>query len=384
MPLTRPDSSPALSGATRRVLMTADAIGGVWTYALELTISLANHGVEVVLATMGSRLNSEQRRQARAIPNLDLHESTFKLEWMEDPWADVERAGDWLLELQSKVRSDVVHLNGFAHGVLPWRTPVLMVGHSCVLSWWKSVRSECPPGAWNVYREKVGEGLRAADLVVAPSHAMLQALHENYGSLPSSRVIPNGLQAATQPASVKEPFVFAAGRLWDEAKNIKAVARAAANLPWPVYVAGETRNPSGSPENFEHVCPIGHVSSEVLLHWLSRASIFVSPARYEPFGLTILEAAQRGNALVLGDIPSLRENWETAAVFVDPDDPAGLKSALVELISNSAWREELGRRALQRSQSFSSREMASSYVRAYNELKVASLNTAFSPLPCAL
>ena len=37
---------------------------------------------------------------------------------------------------------------------------------------------------------------------------------------------------------------------------------------------------------------------------MSRAAIFFSPALYEPFGLGVLEAAARGCALVLADIPS--------------------------------------------------------------------------------
>ncbi len=39
---------------------------------------------------------------------------------------------------------------------------------------------------------------------------------------------------------------------------------------------------------------------------------------YEPFGLSVLEAALSGCALVLGDIPSLRENWDGAADFAEP------------------------------------------------------------------
>ena len=42
----------------RRILMTADTIGGVWSYALELAQGLVRHGVEVALATMG-RVPSE-------------------------------------------------------------------------------------------------------------------------------------------------------------------------------------------------------------------------------------------------------------------------------------------------------------------------------------
>ena len=39
---------------TRRILMTADTIGGVWTYALEFARALGPHGIEVTLATMGA------------------------------------------------------------------------------------------------------------------------------------------------------------------------------------------------------------------------------------------------------------------------------------------------------------------------------------------
>jgi hypothetical protein len=38
----------------KKVLMTADTVGGVWTYALELAAGLGEHGVEVAIATMGA------------------------------------------------------------------------------------------------------------------------------------------------------------------------------------------------------------------------------------------------------------------------------------------------------------------------------------------
>ena len=48
----------------RRVLMTADTVGGVWTYALDLSAGLGRSGIEVVLATMG-RLPPPQQRARR-------------------------------------------------------------------------------------------------------------------------------------------------------------------------------------------------------------------------------------------------------------------------------------------------------------------------------
>ena len=150
------------SAGVRRVLMTADTVGGVWTYSIELARALAGRGVEIALATMGAPVSRRQRVQARSVPRLQLHESTFKLEWMEEPWADVTRAGDWLLTLENDLEPDIVHLNGYAHGSLPWRSPCVIAAHSCVLSWWKAVRGENAPPHWNTYRNHVRRGLRAA------------------------------------------------------------------------------------------------------------------------------------------------------------------------------------------------------------------------------
>ena len=94
-----------------RVLMTTDTVGGVWTYALDLSRALAERGIEVALATMGGPLSDPQREMAERIPRLRLFESTFRLEWMEDPWKDVERAAEWLLRLESRIAPDVAPIS---------------------------------------------------------------------------------------------------------------------------------------------------------------------------------------------------------------------------------------------------------------------------------
>src|SRR5688500_833614 len=94
--------SCVLKSKPRRVLMTADTVGGVWTYSLELARGLGRDGVKVFLATMGAELSDEQMREAREIDNLHVIESRFKLEWMSDAWGDVNAAGDWLLGLEDE------------------------------------------------------------------------------------------------------------------------------------------------------------------------------------------------------------------------------------------------------------------------------------------
>lgn len=354
----------------RKVLMTADTMGGVWTYALELSRGLAERGVEVALATMGDPLSDAQRESALRIPGLRVFESSFRLEWMEDPWRDVERAGEWLLRIESRFGPDLVHLNGYAHAALPWSVPKLVVGHSCVLSWWRAVKGEEAPEEWRRYAETVAAGLAAADLVVAPSQAMLDDLAAGHSAPARARVIANGRDARLFPPTPKEPVVFAAGRLWDEAKNLAALEGAAPGLPWPVYLAGDLRQPGAdSVELRPHQCRLlGRLSSRALAAWLGRSAVYALPARYEPFGLSILEAALAGCALVLGDIPSLRELWRNRALFVAPGDPQALHAALRTLIDDPARRTTLAAAARARALELTPERMVEGYLAAYGEL----------------
>ena len=42
----------------RRILMTADPIGGVWTYAMELARQFGRLEIDIALATMGAPLSA--------------------------------------------------------------------------------------------------------------------------------------------------------------------------------------------------------------------------------------------------------------------------------------------------------------------------------------
>ncbi len=335
--------------------MTADAVGGVWTYALDLANALAPHGVEVELATMGRPLDAAQRAASARSAVADLHESAFALEWEDEPWEDVRRAGRWLLELEEHVRPDVVHLNGYAHGSLPWAAPVVVVAHSCVLSWWEAVKGGPAPPEWDRYRTAVEAGLRAARAVVAPTSAMLEALARHYRFRTDAFVVPNGRAPASADAVRKERFVLGLGRFWDEAKNLAALQRIREEVPWPIVLAGD-----GS--------ELGRVSADEAAAYVARAAIFASPARYEPFGLSILEAGLAGCALVLGDIPSLREVWGDAAVFVPPSDDTAVAAALRALARDDERRRELGVRARRRAATYTAERMARAYLELYERL----------------
>ncbi|HEX2229655.1 MAG TPA: glycosyltransferase family 4 protein [Candidatus Binatia bacterium] len=351
-----------------RILMTVDAAGGVWDYALQLAQALAPHGIEIVLASMGVLPGAAQRAGLRNLPNVVLCESDYKLEWMNDPWRDVDDAAAWLLQLESYVRPAIIHLNGYCHANLAWTAPSLVVGHSCVYSWFAAVKRQAPGCEWEEYRRRVVAGLRAATLVTAPSETMLAALRYHYGCFRSGGAVYNGRAELDFRPGEKQPIILTAGRLWDEAKNIGSLAQLSRTLPWPVYAAGECASPDQKISRFEGLNLLGPLSRSELAGWLSRAAIFALPARYEPFGLAALEAALAGCVLVLGDIPSLREIWRDAAVFVSPDRRDTLLDALERLIQEPSFRSVMARRARKRALTFSVERMGRGYMDLYRRI----------------
>jgi glycosyltransferase involved in cell wall biosynthesis len=378
-----------------KVLMTADTVGGVWTYAMQLARALAPAGVEIELATMGAPLSLDQRAQLQECPRLTVHESNFRLEWMSGAEVDVARAGDWLLGLARRTRPDVVHLNAYAYAALPWDAPAFVVAHSCVLSWWQAVHGCAAPKEWNWYRATVERGLASAAAVVTPTLAFLKELRSHYGFASPACVIPNGLDPeprpwpldslhrAAHPERWTQPMVLAAGRLWDEAKNMSALAEAARDIDGPVRVAGSTLHPDGEQRPVSGLQALGVLPRTELRRWYARAALLVHPAVYEPFGLAPLEAALSGCALVLGDIASLREVWGDAAVYVPARNPAAIATAVNHLIHDADALAARAQAAQRRARGFSARRMAKAYLEMYHALGAGAAPVCREVMTCA-
>lgn len=321
--------------------------------------------VRFLLANMGPKLSLDQRSEVAELANVEMKEATFKLEWMENPWHDLEQAGKWLLALEKEFHPNLIHLNGYIHGNLPWVAPVMVAAHSCVVSWWRAVKGESPPSAWARYADEVGRGLRSCQMVIAPSDAMAEALVDCY-QIEIPRVIFNGRTREAAPClTAKAPIILSAGRLWDEAKNIGCLVTATSGLPWPLALAGD----AGEDEiPLANVRLLGKCDRKAMAHWFERATVYAHPARYEPFGIAPLEAALGGCALVLADIPSLREVWGDAAEFVSPNDPSAWRATFTRLIGDPHSREQLASKARLRAQIYTPGRMAAAYLASYQEI----------------
>lgn len=356
-----------------RILMTADPLGEAWVYVMELCAALGAWNCDIVLATTGRFLTSSQVREAARLPHVQLYESAAKIDWLEHPHAALEQASAWLLDLAQATQPDVIHLNHYLQGDLAWPAPVLMTVHSCLLAWWQAVKGKLVPTEWNTYRRRVGGSLHSADLVIAPTQAMLTSLQQFLGPLPNAKVIYPGRRPPSPSRSHKENLIFAAGELRDAASNQSAIKAVAPQLAleahgWSIYGLGDRpcpTNPSSQRLQDQHYST---VSNQPSTDWLARASIYTLPARYAALGLGVFEAAWAGCALVLGDIPSLCEIWQDAAAYAPPDDHAALTATLTQIIRDAKRREWLAACARKRAETFSANRMAAAYWSAYRTL----------------
>ncbi len=182
-------------------------------------------------------------------------------------------------------------------------------GHSPVRRWLHGPYR--PGGNWL---------LRQARRVICISEAERMLLHRHFGAELPTIVIPCGVAvdarrpAGPAPALDGGVCVLAVGRL-DTYKQTERLIAALPRLP-PAYEVVVIGDGPARPAlarlaerlSVDHrVRLLGRLPEEELLSSYRRADILVSLSRQESFGLTLLEAAVAGCAVVASDIPAHRE-----------------------------------------------------------------------------
>lgn len=359
------------------VLVTADTLGGVWTYTRELVTGLSQRGVRVTLLSFGEIPGPEQCAWLDGLRHVEYRATAFRLEWMQESREDLRISSAFLEQVIAETRPDVLHLSQFCYGAVKCDVPKIVVGHSDVVSWWNSVHGEAPPdNDWiRGYREVVTAGLRGADVVVAPSKWMLNTLRENYGPLRQGMVIYNGRNPGLfNPHVSKEDLVISVGRAWDKAKNVSLLAKESHTTP--VWIVGQECHPDPAfrdhvtePDRGRGVRFCGPQSEAQLRQLFSRASMYAATSQYEPFGLAPVEAALSRCAVLANDIPVFRELWGETACYFQRNDAEDLADKIRLLRQDSELRSTYANLAYRRAkQRFTSERMLNDYLNLYQAL----------------
>ena len=343
--------------------MTCDAVGGVWQYANDLAQALAGEGIQVVLAVLGPRVFSPAGEKGVTVIHTDL-----PLDWLATESHAVLQAGRAIAALAVEHDVDMVHLNSPASAAAgPFPAPVIAVAHGCPGTWFAAQGQGVPADlAW--HEQLTRAGLRAANAVLAPTASYAAAVQRHY-ALPSPPiVVHNGRMPSASPEGAPADHVLTAGRLWDRVKNTRLLDAVAALLPVPFRAAGPTTAPHGETVAAEHLDLLGTLDAAALAAEYSVQPIFVSAARFEPFGLAVLEAAQAGCPLVLSDIDSFRELWTGAALFVPDEDARAYAAAIERIRTEPGLRAHLSEAARARAARYTPAAMAAGTLAVYRQL----------------
>lgn len=354
-----------------KILMTTDAVGGVWHYSIDLAACLLKEKIEVAMVCTGPEPLSTQLETVKKLQKkgLAFYHSPYQLEWMDNPWAEVDQADEWIKDIVKAEKPSLLHFNSYAPASLDWVLPVVLVAHSCVASWWQMVKQEALPRRYERYFKTVQSAFQKSDVVIFPSRGLLESCKELYGPISNPRVIYNGLAIPLADPlyeiSSKRPVLFSMGRLWDEAKNIVTLLKAAPFIAGEIFIAGSKVDNTPSPANVRF---LGELSRQQILNWLKLSAVYVLPVKYEPFGLSFLEAASCRCALVGGDIPTLREIWGYSMSYAPTDDHVELARICNHLLDHPLESRKKGEEAYQIAKKYTLSRKADHYMIVYGSL----------------
>lgn len=196
------------------------------------------------------------------------------------------------------------------------------------------------------------------------------------------RVVPNACPDEIQAIDVASarqrlrdqlgldgPYLLTVGTRWPR-KNLNLAVEAVDALPESIaprlVVTGKAG--WGDERSSSRATSTGYVNDTTLSALYSAASLYLAPARYEGFGITLLEAFRAGCPVLASDIPAHREVGGEAAAYAVDNDPAAWQTAITQLMRDEDRRQKLVEAGRARESAFSWIDAAQQTEAVYREV----------------
>jgi glycosyltransferase involved in cell wall biosynthesis len=125
---------------------------------------------------------------------------------------------------------------------------------------------------------------------------------------------------------------------------------------------------TGNPILRDRILLTGYVTNTDLPAIYSQCRIFLYPSLRESFGIPILEAMACGAPVITSNTSSMPEIAGTAAAIANPADPGDIMQRMIELTTDTGYRNRLIAQGFAQSARFSWRSMAREVLDIYNEI----------------
>ncbi len=159
---------------------------------------------------------------------------------------------------------------------------------------------------------------------------------------------------------VKKPYIFCLSRI-DTNKGLDYIIHAHSMVLKKkncyLIIGGGSKNPQDTElkvrtmidsliEKFgtkDWVIQTGYIPDEEVPSYYRQAEVFVLPSKYEPFGMTALEAMACGTPAIITKLGGLKEyiQNEKHAILVDPSNIEELSDAILRILNDNDFRTKI-------------------------------------------
>lgn len=168
--------------------------------------------------------------------------------------------------------------------------------------------------------------------------------------------------------NVEKPVLLQIGT--SKNKNIERLAEALRGVSCHLRIVGKLSHEQSHKLKSHNIdySAVADISDMELVQEYQRSDIVVFVSSYEGFGLPIIEANATGRPVVTSNILSMPEVAGNAACLVDPIDVGSIRSGIIKVIQDAAYREELIQNGFKNIERFKPEAIAMQYVALYREL----------------
>ncbi|MEI6123987.1 MAG: glycosyltransferase family 1 protein [Bacteroidota bacterium] len=191
-------------------------------------------------------------------------------------------------------------------------------------------------------------------------------------------VIHNAVSAAITNSDsavreIKQPYILSVASM-DPRKNLARLVEAYNKLglasATKLVLAGKMDSIFTMELSHDIVAnSLGYVPDEALAVLYKNASVFVYLSIYEGFGIPPLEAMAMGCPVVLSDIAVFREIFGDAACYVDPLNSDSISQAILLVMNNKSYRNQLVARGFERVKLYSWEKSAAKLLALINSME---------------